>query len=239
MDYAFGWELLGGFQRTFEEAGGKIVQKIWCPLTTQDFSPYLPQIPKDADAVMALLAGKLSIVFLKQYQDYGMRGKIPLLGGGPLTDESVLPSMGDEALGVITALHYSPALDNPSNKEFVKRYRAKFGKVPSYYSEACYTGMRWLDQAVLSLKGDVSNPEKILKALQSVQLKDTPRGPIRIDAYGNPIQNIYIRKVERVGGELQNSVVYTYRDVSQFWKYKPEDFLKLPAYSRDYPPLKP
>jgi branched-chain amino acid transport system substrate-binding protein len=239
MDYAFGWELLGGFQRTFEEAGGKIVQKIWCPLTTQDFSPYLPQISKDADAVIALLSGKLSIVFLKQYQDYGLRGKIPLIGGGTLTDESVLPSMGDEALGVITPLHYSPALDNPSNKEFVKKYRAKFGKVPSYYSEACYTGMRWLDQAVLSLKGDVSEPEKVLRALQSVHLKDTPRGPMKIDTYGNPIQNIYIRKVERVGGELQNSVVYTYRDVSQFWKFNPEEFLKLPAYSRDYPPIKP
>ena len=239
MDYAFGWELMGGFQRTFEELGGRIVQKTWCPLTTQDFSPYLPQLSKDADAVFSLMSGKLAVTFMKQYQEYGLKGKVPLLGAGTLTDESVLPAMGDEALGVITALHYSPALDNPANKEFVKKYRAKFGKVPSYYSEACYTGMRWLDQAVLALKGDVSNPDKVLKALQAVQLKDTPRGPMKIDAYGNPIQNMYIRKVERVGGELQNSVIYTYRDVSQFWKYKPEEFLKQPVYSRDYPPMKP
>ena len=238
-DYAFGWELQGGFQRTFEELGGRIIQKLWCPVTTQDFSPYLPQISKEADAVLALLSGRLAIVLVKQYQEYGLKDRMPLLGGGTLTDESVLPSMGDEALGVITALHYSAALDTPVNKEFVKMYREKIGKVPSYYSEACYTGMRWIDQAVASLKGDVKNPEKVLKALQSVQLADTPRGPMKIDAYGNPIQNIYIRKVERVGGELQNTVISTYPNVSQFWKYNPEEFLKQPVYSRDYPPLKP
>jgi len=239
MDYAFGWEILGGFQRTFEESGGKIIQKIWCPLTTQDFSPYLAQINREADAVLGMFAGRLCIVFLRQYQEYGLRGKIPLIGGGTLTDESVLPSMGDEALGVITALHYSAAIDTPINREFVKKYREKYGKVPSYYSEACYTAMRWIDQAMISLKGEVSNPDRLMKALQSVQLKESPRGPMRLDAYGNPIQNIYIRKVERAGGELQNSVIYTYPDVSQFWKYKPEEFLKNPIYSRDYPPLKP
>jgi len=239
MDYAFGWEVLGGFQRTFEESGGKIIQKIWCPLTTQDFSPYLAQINREADAVLAMFAGRLCIVFLRQYQEYGLKGKIPLIGGGTLTDESVLPSMGDEALGVITALHYSAAVDTPINREFVKKYREKYGKVPSYYSEACDTAMRWIDQAMDSWKGEVGNPARLMKALQSVQLKESLRGPMKLDAYGNPIQNIYIRKVERVGGELQNSVIYTYPEVSQFWKYKPEEFLKNPVYSRDYPPLKP
>lgn len=239
MDYAFGWELMGGFQRTFEESGGKVIQKIWAPLTTADFSPYLTQINRESDAVLALLAGKLCVTFVKQYQEYGLRGKIPLIGSGTLTDESVLPAMGDEALGIITPLHYSPAIETSINKEFVKKYRSKFSKVPSYYAEACYTGMRWIDQAVTSLKGDVSKPDRVLSALQAVNLKETPRGPIRVDAYGNPIQNIYIRKIERVGGELQNTVIYTYPEVSQFWKYKPEEFLKLPVYSRDYSPGKP
>jgi len=239
MDYAFGWEILGGFQATFEESGGKIIQKIWCPLTTTDFSPYLAQISRDADAVFAIFAARFAIVFLKQYQEYGLKGKIRVIGGGTLTDESILPSLGDEALGAITPLHYSAAIDTPINKEFVKKYRAKYGKIPSYYSETCYIAMRWFDQAVISLKGDVGNPERVLKALQAVELKETPRGPIKIDSYGNPIQNIYVRKVERVGGELQNTVIYTYPGVSQFWKYKPEDYLKRPLYSRDYPPLKP
>ena len=240
MDYAFGWETTGGFQRVFEELGGKIIQKIWCPMTTQDFSPYLAQIRKDADAVHYLSSGgKYSVVFLKQYQEYGLKDKIPVIGVGQLTDESVLPTMGDEALGVITALPYSPAIDTATNKEFVKTYREKFGKLPSLYSLGPYSAMNMINQAVIALKGDVRNPEKVAQALRSVQIKDDPRGPIKFDAYGNPIQNVYIRKVERVGGELQNTVIYTYPEVSQFWKFKPEEFLKQPPYSRDYPPLKP
>lgn len=239
IDFAFGWETTDGFQRTFEESGGKIIQKMWCPTTTVDFSAYLPQIKKEADAVFATFGGKFASQLLKQYQEFGLKGRIPIIGSGPFTDETVLPSMGDEALGVITALHYSAALDTPINKEFVKKYRAKFGKLPSYYSENSYTGMRLVDQAISSLKGDVSSGEKIMQALQSVNLKETPRGPIKFDSYGNPVQNIYIRKVERVGGELQNTVIYTYPEVSQFWKYNPEEFLKQPLYSRDYPPLKP
>ena len=78
-----------------------------------------------------------------------------------------------------------------------------------------------------------------MEALRKVDLKDVPRGPMKLDDYGNPIQNIYIRKVEKKGGELQNTVIQTYPNVSQFWKSKPEEFLKQPVYSREYPPVKP
>ena len=239
LDYAFGWESAGGFQKTFEEAGGKVIQKIWCPLTVTDFSPYLSQISKDADVVYILFLGRSTLQFAKQYQEFGLKGKIPVVGGGTATDEHALPSMGDEALGIITALHYSEALDNPANKKFVKAYREKAKKAASYYSEGTYTGSRWIVEAINAIKGDVENRPKFMEALRKVDIKDVPRGPFKLDAYGNPVQNIYIRKVERVGGELQNTVVYTYPNVSQFWKYKPEEFLKQPVYSREYPPLKP
>jgi len=130
-------------------------------------------------------------------------------------------------------------IETPVNREFVKTYMEKYGKTPSLFSVMAYTGISMIDQAVHSLKGDVSNPEKTARALRMVHLKDNPRGPIKFDAYGNSTQNVYIRKVEKVGGELQNTVIYTYPEVSQFWKYKPEEFLKQPVYSRDYPPLKP
>jgi branched-chain amino acid transport system substrate-binding protein len=239
LDFAFGWENAGGFQKTFEEAGGKIVQKIWVPLTATDFSPYLAQIPKDVDAVYAVLAARSALQFVKQYQEFGLKGKIPLIGGGTTTDEHVLPSMGDEALGIMTPLHYSEALDNPANKKFVKAFREKTKKAASYFSEGTYTGARWIVEAIKAVKGDVENRGRFLEALKKVELRDVPRGPFKLDDYGNPVQNIYIRKVERVGGELQNTVVYTYPKVSQFWKYKPEEFLKQPVYSREYPPLKP
>ena len=122
LDFAFGWECSGGFQKTFEESGGKVIQKIWGPLTVNDFSPYLAQISKDADAVYAVFAGRSALQFTKQYQEFGLKGKIPLIGGGTTTDEHVLPSMGDEAIGIITSLHYSEALDNPANKKFVKAF---------------------------------------------------------------------------------------------------------------------
>jgi len=238
-DFAFGWECVGGFHKAFEDTGGRIIQKIWVPLTAQDMSPYLSQISKDADAVFAVFSGRQAMQFIKQYQEFGMKGKVPLIGGGTTTDEHALPSMGEEAIGVITPLHYSEALNNAANKKFVKRYREKAKKAASYYSEGTYTGARWIVEAIKAINGDVENRGKLMEALKKVELKDLPRGPMKLDSYGNPVQNIYVRKVEKVGGELQNTVIHTYTDVSQFWKSKPEEFLKQPVYSREYPPVKP
>jgi branched-chain amino acid transport system substrate-binding protein len=238
MDYAFGYETVGGFQRVFEEQGGQIVQKIWTPLNTNDFAPFLAQIKRDADAVLALFVGRLALQFMKQYQEAGLHGKLPLLGGGTTTDESVLPQMGDEALGTITALHYSQAIDTPQNQAFAKAFEAKAGKMASYYSEATYTNMRWITEAIKAAGGKVEDRPALLAALRKVTIKDTARGPLSVDTFGNPVQNIYVRKVERVGGRLQNTVIATIPAVSQFWKYKAEDYLKLPLYSRDYPPCK-
>jgi branched-chain amino acid transport system substrate-binding protein len=239
IDYAFGWEVVGGFQKTFEENGGQIIQKLWPPLGTTDFAPYLAQIKKDqADAVFALMVAASSLRFPKQYEDSGLKAKLPLLGGGTTFDEFVLPSLGDEAIGGMSPLIYSAAIDTPVNKKFVAEYRKRYNKVPSYYSETCYTSARWINEAAKAVNGDVEDRERFLTALKSVEIRDAPRGPIKMDALGNPIQNIYIRKVERKDGELWNTVVQTYPAVSQFWKYKQEDFLKQPVYDRNYPPCK-
>jgi branched-chain amino acid transport system substrate-binding protein len=238
MDYAFGWEQVGGFQRTFEEAGGQIVQKLWPPLGTTDFGPYLAQIKRDADAVFAVMVAASALRFPKQYQDAGLKARLPVIGGGTTFDEFVLPSLGDEAIGAITPLIYSAAIDTPVNKRFVKEFRTKYGKVPSYYAETSYTVARWINEAVKAVGGDVEDKERFLAALRKVEIPDAPRGPIRLDGYGNPIQNIYVRKVEKKDGELWNTVIHTFPAVSQFWKYKPEEFLKQPVYDRNNPPCK-
>ena len=238
MDYAFGYETVGGFQHVFEEQGGRIVQKIWTPLNTNDFAPFLAQIKRDADAVLALFVGRLAVQFMKQYEESGLKGRLPLLGGGTTTDESALPAMGDEAIGTLTALHYSEGLDTPQNRKFAKAFEARAGKIPSYYSEACYTGARWIVEAIKALQGHVEDRDMFLAALRRVSIKDAARGPMTIDAWGNPIQNIYIRRVDKVGGRLQNVVIATVPAVSQFGKYPPEEYLKLPLYTRDYPPCK-
>ena len=237
-DFAFGWEVAAGFHRTFEESGGQIVQKLWPPLGTTDFGPYVAQLKRDVDAVYAVFSGADALRFAKQYEDAGLKARLPLVGGGTFTDEHVLRTMGDEVLGVITALHYSAALTIPGNQKFARTYEGKFKQVPSYYSEGTYVAGLQLKRALEGLSGDAESVERLVGTLRKTELADTPRGPIRFDDYGNPIQNIYIRKVERVGGKLQNTVIHTFPNVSQFWTYKPEEFLKNPVYSRDYPPCK-
>ena len=237
-DYAFGWESLGGFQKTFEDAGGQVVQKLWVPLNTADFAPYLAQVRRDVDAVWTLFTGRLAIQFVKQYQEAGLKARMPLVGGGSTTDEAILPAMGDEALGIITPLHYSAALDTPANKRFVAAFERKASRVASPNGETCYTNARWIVEAVKAVGGKVEDREAFLAALRKVELGETPRGPVTVERFGNTVQNIYIRKVERVGGKLQNSVVHTFPAVSQFGKYNPEEFLKQPVYSRDFPPCK-
>jgi branched-chain amino acid transport system substrate-binding protein len=98
--------------------------------------------------------------------------------------------------------------------------------------------MRWIVEAIKAVNGKVEDREAFLAALKKVELKDFPRGPVVIDKWGNPIQNVYIRKVEQVGGKLQNTVIYTYPNVSQFWTYNREEYLKTPVYDRNNPPCK-
>jgi len=93
-------------------------------------------------------------------------------------------------------------------------------------------------EAAKAVGGRVEDRAAFMAALRAVEINDAPRGPVKMDPYGNPTQNIYIRKVERVGGKLQNTVIYTYPAVSQFWKYNPEEFLKQPVYSREFPPCR-
>ena len=237
-DYAFGYEVVGGFQKTFEENGGQIIQKLWAPLGTTDLSPYITQLKREADAAFIIVVAASALKFPTQYQDAGLKAKLPVIGGAVIVDEAILPTFGDEALGIVTPLQYSAALDTPANKRFVAEYRKRFGKVPSYFSETCYTSGRWINEAAKVVGGRVEDRAAFIAAFRKVEIPDSPRGPLKLDEWGNPIQNVYVRKVERKGGELQNTVIHTYPAVSQFWTYKPEEFLKQPLYNRDIPPCR-
>ena len=240
-DYAFGHEVVGGFQKVFEDCGGKVVQKIWPPLGTKDFGPYIPTIKRDADAIFSLMVGPMALQFPKQLAEAGI--KKPIIGGGTSYDEFVLPAMGDEVLGHVSALQYSAAIDTPRNREFVRKYREKYGKVPSYYSESNYTTAQMIHEVMKRTKGKWPGPEKFISMITQLKL-DAVRGPVRFDDMRNPIQNIYIKKVERkrMHGydkeELWNTVTQTYPDVSQFFTYSKAEFLKQPVYSREFPPCK-
>lgn len=238
-DNGFGFESLGGFQQVFEDGGGEVVQKLWVPISALDFAPYLAQIRRDVDVVVSTFAGGSAIRFIKQYADYDLKGRLPLLATGFQQDEAVLRSLGDEAVGIVGALYWSPTLNNAANGAFVKAFSTKFAKRPSVYHMSMYSGARWVCEALKATEGKPDDQEALLTAVRRAsETIEDPRGPIKIDEYGNPTQNVYILKVERVGGRLQNSVIHTYPMVSQFWTFGPVDFLKLPTYSRDYPPVR-
>ena len=240
-DYAFGYEVVGGFQKSFEDCGGKIIQKIWPPLGTKDFGPYIPTLKKDADAIFTLMVGPMSLQFPKQLAQSG--NKLPVIGGGTSYDEFSLPFMGDESIGHVSALQYSAALTTPKNEAFVKAYRAKYDKVPSYFSESCYTTAHFVHEVMKQTKGKWPGAEEFVKLMSAVKI-DAPRGPVSIDEMRNPVHNIYIKKVEKKKmfgydkDELWNTVIKTYPNVGQFGQYKKEEFLKQPVYSRDFPPCK-
>ncbi|TMI93116.1 MAG: ABC transporter substrate-binding protein [Bacillati bacterium ANGP1] len=238
-DYAFGYEVVGGFQRTFELHGGEIVQKLWAPLGTPDFSPYVTQIRRDVDAVFAIPVGADVLRFVKAYRQYGLKDRLPLVGGGLLTDESNIRGMDlEDAAGIITPLMWSAALSTPQARKFVEAYTARYHKDPSYYAETNYSGAMWVEAAVQQLGGKVEDKEAFLRALRAVQLPNAPRGPMRLDAYQNVIQNVYVRKVDVQGGHAANAVIDTFHNVSQFWKFPPEEFLRQPVYDRGYPPCR-
>ncbi len=113
-DYAFGYETVGGFQKAFEDCGGKVIQKIWPPLGTKDFGPYIPTFKADADAIFTTMVGPMALQFPKQLRAAGDKRKI--LGSGVSYDEFVLPFMGDEVIGDVSALHYSAAIETPKNR---------------------------------------------------------------------------------------------------------------------------
>jgi len=133
--------------------------------------------------------------------------------------------------------------ERSSNSSFVKRYRAKYGKVPSYYSESNYTTAQMIHEVMETSRGKWPGAAQFVKMLSAVKV-DAVRGPVRLDEMRNPVQNIYIKKVERrkmfgyEKDELWNTVIKTYPDVGQFWKYGKQQFLKQPVYSRDFPPCK-
>ncbi len=235
-DFAYGHETASGFQRVFEDNGGKVVQKLWPPLNVADYGSYIGQLKGNVDAIYAGFAGANGLRFLKQLREFG--NKLPVLGSATTTDEGILKQMGDEALGVISGGFYAAGLDSPENRRFVAAVNKEYGADPGYYTLGAYSAGVLVEQAARAVGGKVEDKEAFMKALRNPGVVKDARGDWRIDEYGNPVQPIFIRKVERVGGKLMHTVLKTYPGVSQFWTYEPKAFLAAPVYSRNVPEAK-
>jgi branched-chain amino acid transport system substrate-binding protein len=238
-DFAFGHEQMGGFQQTFEDNGGKILKKIWPPLVTPDYTPYVAQI-SDCDGVCQGFAGSNPLRFMKAYAGAGL--KFPVVSGETGGDDALLKSFGDEAIGLMSCIPYTLDLETDGNHRFVDGMLKNFNTVPGQYAGLLYVNCQVVEAGLKALNGDSSDKTKLVAAMRAVNLTDTPRGPVKFDHFGNVIGDFYVRKLGKEGAKyglsLWNKTVKTYHNVGQFWTYDEKKFLAQPVYSRDYPPLK-
>ncbi len=235
-DFTYGHEGAAGFHRVFEDNGGRIVQKLWPALNAPDYGSFVGQLKTNVDGIYAGFAGSNPLRFLRAYKEYGL--KMPVFGNPTCVDEGVLRNMGDEALGVYSASWYATDRDAPDNKRFVEAIQREFKVTPGFYTAGTYTAGLWLEEAMMMIKGRFEDKAEFVKALHNVRLNHGPMGPIKLDDYGKPVLNIYIRKVERKNGQLVNTTVDTVREVTQFWTYDPKQFIAGPQYGREVPAAK-
>jgi branched-chain amino acid transport system substrate-binding protein len=237
-DLAFGYEEEGGFQAAFAKVGGCVTAKLWPPLVTPDYTPYVAQIA-DCDGVCQGFAGSNPLRFMNAYASAGLQ--YPVVTGETGGDDALLKSFGDEAVGLISCCPYSLEYETEGNKRFIDGMLKNYNTVPGFYAAGLYVNGQVVDAALHANGGGVGDKEKFMAALRAVSLTDTPRGPIKFDHFGNIVGTFCIRRCEKSSGQyglkLRNRIVKTYDNLSQFWTWPEQEFLAHPVYSRDYPPL--
>ncbi|MGY0231488.1 ABC transporter substrate-binding protein [Longispora urticae] len=212
-DYQGGWDEIGGFVEAYTKAGGKLAnpdgKPVYTPFPgTKNFQPYLAAIAESgAKAVYTFYAGGAAVDFVKQYQQFGLAGKVPLYAAGFLTEGGVLTAQGDAAANIYNSLNYSPDLDNPANRTFTSEYQKKYGGQPTTFAMATYDAAAVLDKAIAAAGKDLTS-QTLNAAIGKVGQINSPRGPWQFDAAGHtPVQKWYLRQVRKDGATLSNVLV--------------------------------
>jgi len=210
-------ECIKGFSQVFEPLGGKVTESIFVPFGTTDYAPYFTKIDvKNTDAVYCFFFGGDAISFIKQFKEYGLKDRIPLLGIA-VTDGALLKAEGDAALGTYTVGLYSGAIDTPVNKRFVATYEKKYGMDIDFHADMGFVSAKVVLSALEKVNGNSEDKDQLIKAMENVQL-NAPRGPFKYGPNHAPIQNVYLRQVKRLkDGRLQNAVIETYNNIGQGW----------------------
>src|SRR6516225_1228185 len=220
-DYAPGNDALNFFKQRFTAGGGEIVEEVKVPLQNPDFAPFLQRM-KDAkpDAAFVFVPAGQGGNFMKQYAERGLdKAGIKMIGPGDVTDDDLLGGMGDAVLGTVTAHLYSAVHPSAMNKEFVAAYKKAFGQRPGFMAVGGYDGIHLIYDA-LKKTGGKADGDALIGAMKGMKW-ESPRGPISIDPETRDIvQNIYIRKVEKVDGELYNVEFATFDAVKDLGKTK-------------------
>jgi len=219
-DYGPGVDAEKWFSETFTKGGGTIAEAIRVPLKNPDFAPFLQRVKDDApDAVFVFVPCGFGAIFMKQFVERGLdKSGIKLIGTGDVTDDDQLADIGDSALGAVTTHHYSVAHDSPENKAFVEAFeKANNGLRPNFMAVAAYDGMALIYKALETTKGDTDG-DKLLAAMKGASWV-SPRGKVTIDPETRDIvQTIYVRKVEKVNGQLYNVEFDSIPDVKDPYK---------------------
>lgn len=213
-DYAAGREYVGDFVTTFQELGGTVGEQLWTPLGTSDFAPLISKLAAaNPQFIYSFLPGADAVRFLRQMQDYGMQGRVPLIGPGALLDqEDVIPAVGDAALGGINTFQQSPRV--PAATDFMQAYLDKTGKLPGEASTSGYVSGQVIKAGMDAVQGDPSR----FPALREHLLGSTTRtafGPMAFDVRNNQaILDIYVNEVQRgEDGQPLNVAIHTYENV--------------------------
>ncbi len=214
-DYGPGLDAETWFSKSFKAAGGEILGNVRVPLANPDFAPFLQRIRDEKpDAVFVFTPSGFGAVFIKQFVERGLdKSGIKLIALGDVTDDDQLNDMGDVTLGVVTAGPYSASHPSALNSNFVNAFKSLNGGMrPNFMAVFGYDGMRAIYDAIKKTNGK-GDGEALIEAMKGAAW-ESPRGPIQIDAQTRDIiQNVYIRKVERVGGELFNEEFETIKQV--------------------------
>jgi branched-chain amino acid transport system substrate-binding protein len=194
--YAAGDEAFEGFRDSFTKAGGTVVKELGLPFPQVEFQALLTEIASiKPDAVACFFAGGAAVKFIKDYAAAGLKDRIPLWGSGFLT-EGVLDAAGSAADGIMTTMHYSDSLETPRNQQFRTAYATRFKLQPVVYAVQGYDSGQLLLAGMNAVKGDMGNKAAMYKAMESATI-DSPRGKWTMSKSHNPVQDMYLRRVEK------------------------------------------
>jgi branched-chain amino acid transport system substrate-binding protein len=214
-NYQAGKDMMNAFRETFVPAGGKVIGEDYPKLGETDYAPYITKIKQSgAKAVFAFFSGSDAVNFVKQYDQFGLKGSVRLTGAGFLTEPDVLPAQGQSAVGVVTGHFYTPLLDNPTNQRFVKEFKEKYNKSTDGFACQGYDTAEVILRALKAVNGNTQDKPKLVDAIAKTEF-DSPRGRFRFDPKTqNVIQPfIYVREVKEAAGGLNNVVIDRIADV--------------------------
>jgi branched-chain amino acid transport system substrate-binding protein len=241
-DFLYGYETTGGFQRVFEENGGKVAWKQLIPNNLTDYSSIIASMPlDDVDGLVFIISGANAIQFEKQLIEYGVTDKknLTIVAGVGGAEETFFSEMSPKCAGFYTVQNFYAEKDgkNPRKEQLMKDFEAKTGKIVSTNTAQFWSAMEILDKALAKLD-KLGDAVEISKTIRSDSY-DTVIGPIRFDDHGQSIPNVYIRQLQYVDGQLSNKLIKTYEGVSQFWTYDPQEFMNGQRYSETWPTVTP